>query len=196
MTKWAGSKKGGEKPGFFGGFPSYMVGSLKQIEWRSGCLLVYNDINASVYPPFSTLLYYSPSSSFFPLFVVRSRFALISRLHPFLLDFPILPSPFFLFLLFHSFSRVCTNDRACNLPQRVLWTRIVSSVSLTTYNKIVKRHSTFVFHMDNTFLHRGCFHSLLFPSTKPRRDVGYQQFSHCIALHCFRFHVRSPENRA
>lgn len=88
-----GRKREERNQGFLG--VSYMVGSLKQIEWRSGCLLVYNDINASVYPPFSTLLYYSPSSSFFPLFVVRSRFALISRLHPFLLDFPILPSPFF-----------------------------------------------------------------------------------------------------
>lgn len=53
------SKKGGGETRVFWGVLHGR--DPKQIERRSGCLLVYNDINASVYPLFSTLLYYSPS---------------------------------------------------------------------------------------------------------------------------------------
>lgn len=56
MTKRG--KVGGQDEAWFSrGSPTLHGGGIKQIEWRSGRLLVYNDINASVYPlspyPFS-----------------------------------------------------------------------------------------------------------------------------------------------
>lgn len=110
-----GRKREVEEPGFLGMFPILHGRGLKQIEWRSGCLLVYNDINASVYPLFSSIILH-----LLPSF--RSLFRSVSRLHHFLLHFPILL--FFVSSLSQFLS--CMHKRS-----RVFWTRIVS---LTTYN--------------------------------------------------------------
>lgn len=181
-----------------GGSPSYMVGDFKQIEWRSGCLL---------FIMISTRLSIL-SSIILPFFRFRSLFRF--DFTPFLLDFPI--SVFCLFLLFHSFSCVCTNDHMRVQP---FATRIISSVSLRTYNKIVKRHRVPVLIvgvcLSFTWIIRFFIAviSLLFsfncdslPSrnetlrkTKSRRDVGCQQFSsRCIALFPFSIAVKIVRN--
>lgn len=183
--------------GFLGGSPSYMVGDFKQIEWRSGCLLVYNDINASVYP----LLYYSPFLSV--------SFSVSFWFHAFS---PWFPHLCFLFVSSLSQFLLCMHKRS---RVQSFATRIISSVSLRTYNKIVKRHRVPVLIvgvcLSFTWIIRFFIAviSLLFsfncdslPSrnetlrkTKSRRDVGCQQFSsRCIALFPFSIAVKIVRN--
>lgn len=99
MTKRG--KVGGQDEAWFSrGSPTLHGGGIKQIEWRSGRLLVYNDINASVYPlPFSLPLHHKR----IPPFSVPSRsMALCLPLLP----YPLSPSSSLLVLCFALISRL------------------------------------------------------------------------------------------
>lgn len=142
MTKWAlGRKREVEKPGFFGGF--YMVGIRNKL---SGDPVVCPFIMISTR---LSILSSPHSSIILPLFVLC--FALISRPHPFLLDF--------------SVSLV------------YLQTIAIIHVSLKTCNK--RRVKRTFFHVDNMFLHRGCFRSSIVTN-----GIASRRRPPTISLHC------------
>lgn len=96
-----GRKREVEEPGFLGCSPFYMVGVSNKLSGDPvvcSFIMISTRLSILSSPPLSSIS--------FPLFVVSLCFTP----PPFSPSFP--HSPFFLSLLFHSFSRVCTNDLA------------------------------------------------------------------------------------
>lgn len=132
MTKWAlGRKKEVEKPGFFGGF--YMVGIPNKLsEDPVVCSFIMISTRLSILS--------SPHSSIIlPLFVLC--FALISRLHPFLLDFSVSLVYLQTIAIFHaSISLKTCNKIVWNVRTFFTWI-ICSSIAVVFVRSFFNRDS-------------------------------------------------------